>query len=243
MSKITLIRHGQASFGAQNYDRLSDLGRQQAAAVGEYFLQHQIKFDRIIHGQMSRQVETAQIMARSKQHASELLQDKGADEFDSDQLLSYYLPILAASSDDYYAKIYSQRKWFANGQDFEVIFRALLLLWQQDTNCPFESWLDFRQRVLSLFNRIETKFSGDKKIALVTSGGLISVAMQYILGFEDQTFTDMNLTINNASVTEIKLNRSTEKSTDQQKINAHLLCFNNISPLIMKQQPQLITRK
>lgn len=251
MSKITLIRHGQASFGADNYDLLSDIGRLQAAALGEYFLEHRIKFDTIIHGQMSRQTETAQIMAKSKNHSAELVLDKGADEFDSENLIKHYLPKLATISDDYYQIVNSEKKWFINGQNFVFVFKGLIKLWQQDQNCPFESWIDFRIRVIDLLNRIRLQYGTNKKIALVTSGGLISVTMQAILGLEEEKFVDLNLTINNASVSEIKMNEqnvSYENSYDntndnEHSINASLLCFNNISPLVLKKQPQLITRK
>ncbi len=253
MSKIYLIRHGQASLGAENYDQLSEIGRQQAAALGEYFLDHGIQFDEIIHGQMSRQTETAQIMARSKQFVGKLILDIGADEFDSDSLLNYYLPILAKTSEEFHQKIYSENKWFSNGRDFELIFRALIALWQQDESCPFESWKLFRNRSLNLLNRIRKDHGTRRKIALVTSGGLISATMQAILGFDDLTFIDMNLTINNASVTEInisgiKVGNSTERSTqdylqEDETISAKLQCFNNISPLLIKKQPHLITRK
>ena len=248
MSKIFLIRHGQASLGAENYDRLSEIGRQQAAALGEYFLNHQIKFDTIIHGQMSRQTETAQIMAQSKGYSGALDLDAGADEFDSDGLLEHYLPTLAKQSEQFHRKIHSEQKWFTKGKDFELIFRALINLWQQDKNCPFESWLKFRARVFNLLNRIRQSNGANKKIALVTSGGLISVALQSILGFDDHTFVDMNLTINNASISEIKIKELPDVSkqsdpSSNKNIAARLVCFNNISPLVMKKQPHLITLK
>ena len=37
LAELTLVRHGQASFGAANYDQLSDLGMQQSRWLGEYF--------------------------------------------------------------------------------------------------------------------------------------------------------------------------------------------------------------
>lgn len=243
ISKITLIRHGQASFGAENYDQLSDLGRLQAAALGEFFLNHQIKFDRIIHGEMSRQMETAQILAKSKGHQSDLISDRDANEFDSDNVLKHYLPILAGQSEEFHRKIYSTKKWYSQPKDFELIFRALINLWQQDKKCPFESWVDFRQRSIELLNRIRIQQGANKKIALVTSGGLISVVMQAILKFDDHIFMDMNLTINNASVTEIKINSLKNNKKTNQNLNANLLSFNNISPLIVKKRSELITRK
>ena len=36
MGNLTLIRHGQASFGEKDYDNLSDLGRKQGHLLGEY---------------------------------------------------------------------------------------------------------------------------------------------------------------------------------------------------------------
>jgi len=243
MSRITLIRHGQASFGAENYDQLSDLGRSQAAALGEYFLSQQIKFDKIIHGSMSRQMETAQILAKSKLHQSDLITDEDANEFDSDNVLKHYLPILAGQSDEFHRKIYSEKKWYSQPKDFELIFRALISLWQQDKSCPFESWSSFRQRSIAFLNRIRTQHGINKKIALVTSGGLISVAMQAILRFDDQVFMDMNLTINNASVTEITVNQLDKDKTKDQILEANLLTFNNISPLVIKGRSELITRK
>lgn len=242
MCKITLIRHGQASFGAENYDLLSDIGREQAAAVGDYFKMHQIKFDAIFHGEMSRQTETAQIMAKSMDYTNNLMVDPGANEFDSDYLLKHYLPILAKQSEEFHQRIYSKDKWFSNGETFELVFKALIKLWQQDKDCPFESWTLFNQRVLDILNRIKEKYSSNKKIALVTSGGLISVTVQAILSAKESSFMDMNLTINNASITEILMRESKHLQADTL-LSARLLGFNNISPLKIKNKKHLITRK
>jgi len=243
MSKITLIRHGQASFGAKNYDLLSDIGRQQASALGEYFLEHNIEFDKIIHGEMSRQTETAQIMAKACGFSDELILNPGVNEFNSDHLLSYYLPKLAEASNQYHQIINAKQAWFNQQENFELIFRELINIWQQDANCPFESWNSFKQRILVMLNQIKSDHDSDQRIALVTSGGLISVTMQSILGFDNQTFMDMNLTINNASVTEIIIQPLTENTDYKQKIEAKLLSFNNITPLLIKKQKHLITRK
>jgi broad specificity phosphatase PhoE len=45
MGNIYLVRHGQASFGAENYDQLSTLGQQQSQRLGEYFAQKGIQFE------------------------------------------------------------------------------------------------------------------------------------------------------------------------------------------------------
>jgi broad specificity phosphatase PhoE len=54
-----MIRHGQASFGSENYDRLSQKGRIQARVVAEYLEAAGISADLIYSGEMKRQTGTA----------------------------------------------------------------------------------------------------------------------------------------------------------------------------------------
>jgi broad specificity phosphatase PhoE len=59
MAEIYLVRHAQGSFGSDEYDRLSAVGRRQAAAAGEYFRRTLTQTPRIISGSLRRQQETA----------------------------------------------------------------------------------------------------------------------------------------------------------------------------------------
>ena len=59
MAKLFVVRHGQASFGAEDYDALSDLGRQQARWLGDYFAERGIRFQRAMSGSLKRQRDTA----------------------------------------------------------------------------------------------------------------------------------------------------------------------------------------
>jgi broad specificity phosphatase PhoE len=61
MAIIYLIRHGQASFGAEDYDRLSELGRRQSQVLGEYFRGAGVVFDAVYSGDLLRQRETARL--------------------------------------------------------------------------------------------------------------------------------------------------------------------------------------
>ncbi len=71
MSQLFLVRHGQASFGAANYDQLSALGYQQSAWLGEHFAELGIQFSRIVTGTLARQQQTAaSILETSGQYAS-----------------------------------------------------------------------------------------------------------------------------------------------------------------------------
>ena len=50
MGELVLVRHGQASFGAEDYDKLSPLGHQQSKWLGEYFKAHDLQFDAVWRG-------------------------------------------------------------------------------------------------------------------------------------------------------------------------------------------------
>lgn len=257
MSHIYLIRHGQASFGAENYDQLSELGQRQAKVIGDYFASQGAIIADVVHGDMSRQQQTAKILAKQAGYTDELVCLPDANEFDSENLIKHYLPILAAQSSRLNEIIKSGDRWWKKPDDFESFFCALVALWQADSNCPFESWNTFQARCMQCLNDVAAlqkqacdsgiKNEHQKKkgvTILATSGGLISVIMQSILNFDNRSFMDMNLTTNNASISEIIWN-GTEKTEKQNPIRKRnrLLSFNNITPLVLAKDRQLITRK
>jgi broad specificity phosphatase PhoE len=55
---LYLVRHGQASFGADDYDQLSALGHKQALRLGEYFRLKGVTFNTAITGTLKRQTQT-----------------------------------------------------------------------------------------------------------------------------------------------------------------------------------------
>lgn len=65
MGTLLLIRHGQASFGALDYDQLSELGRHQAAVLGQSLADRQVKPTRLVTGSMRRQRDTLELAARA----------------------------------------------------------------------------------------------------------------------------------------------------------------------------------
>ena len=58
MGSLYLVRHGQASFAADNYDVLSPLGRRQSVRLGEYFRYKGLHFDAALSGTLTRQIQT-----------------------------------------------------------------------------------------------------------------------------------------------------------------------------------------
>jgi broad specificity phosphatase PhoE len=50
MGHLYLVRHGQASLGAADYDQLSPLGQQQSLRLGEHWQAQGLRFDAVITG-------------------------------------------------------------------------------------------------------------------------------------------------------------------------------------------------
>ncbi|MCP4691557.1 MAG: histidine phosphatase family protein, partial [Desulfobacterales bacterium] len=62
MCELWFIRHGQASFGASNYDKLSGTGIRQCEILGAFFSNTGRRFARVYSGRMVRQIDTAKIV-------------------------------------------------------------------------------------------------------------------------------------------------------------------------------------
>ena len=89
MSTLHLVRHGQASFGADDYDRLSDLGWHQSRRLGEYWRGKGQQFDRVIVGTLRRQNETWQGIAEGlgiSPGSLPLMQTPSLNEYDSHEI-------------------------------------------------------------------------------------------------------------------------------------------------------------
>lgn len=55
MNVVHLVRHGPASFGADDHDRLSDLDRKQGQLAGKHFASQSVTPIRFVQGEMLRQ--------------------------------------------------------------------------------------------------------------------------------------------------------------------------------------------
>ena len=59
MPIVLLVRHGQASFGGDDYDQLSELGRRQAELTGRWLRDRGLRRPVAVHGSLRRQRDTA----------------------------------------------------------------------------------------------------------------------------------------------------------------------------------------
>jgi broad specificity phosphatase PhoE len=191
MAELYLVRHGQASFGAENYDALSPSGRTQSLWLGEYFAQARLRFDRVVIGTMQRHRQTAEaILAGMGGPQIEIAEDAGLNEYDFQALFAALgeagLPLgLSAAS---------------SKRDFYKALQQVLQLWAEDRlpgRVP-ETWHQFQTRVQRA--RAAIQRSGGGRVLAVSSGGPIAVTAQQILQAPAATAIALNMQIRNSSV-------------------------------------------
>jgi broad specificity phosphatase PhoE len=213
VSEFYLVRHGQASFGAQNYDKLSDLGHQQAIWLGEYFAQRQMAFSGLYRGDMVRHQETADGILSGLLSPVPIQICPGFNEFDFKNIGEVYgqLNPQGALPDN------------ALPADFYRLLKRAMLAWSQDllpAELLTETWADFQLRVTESLQLVCGQ-KADKPALIVSSGGAISMLMSLVLGLNASQVIELNMQIKNTSVSHFYYNSSTVR----------LSSFNNIGHL------------
>ena len=91
MGVLLLVRHGQASLGTADYDRLSDVGRRQAQVTGARLARTDLAVDRVVSRALTRQRDTAEaVLAALGWPASRLRTDERLDEYDHVGVMALY---------------------------------------------------------------------------------------------------------------------------------------------------------
>jgi broad specificity phosphatase PhoE len=195
MPTLYLVRHGQASFGAADYDNLSDLGHQQAELLGRYFKAKNLHFDAAYAGTLRRHAQTFSGIAQGMSLDQAALLRPGLNEYDSDAIVEaiHPEPLSRERSPENY------RKHFR-------LLRDGLSAWMDGKTEPrgMPHYADFVSGITDVLDEVRTQYGGndDARILICSSGGPISTAVGYILGTSAQTTIELNLRIRNTSVTE-----------------------------------------
>jgi len=195
MGTLYLVRHGQASFGADDYDQLSPLGERQSVRLGEHFREHGLRFEAVITGTLRRHVQTWDGLSQGLGWATEPLAWPGLNEYDSAALIEALnaQPPDALTSPDGYR------------QHFRLL-REALRQWMAGVVAPrgMPSYRDFVAGVTSALDHVRTQHSGN--VLIVSSGGPIATAVGQLLGTSAETTIELNLRMRNTSVTELSFN-------------------------------------
>lgn len=207
MSEIILVRHGQASFGADSYDKLSDLGVEQVKRLAQHWSELGERFDHIYCGSLLRQRETAnELLGLVDGEPSAATENPAFNEYDGDPLMRIYLRDHAAN-EGYETPL----AWpIREERLFQRVFEAACAKWisgeltpaEEDTD--FEPWGDFQARVHGAIDEIMVQHGGGARILISTSGGVIAMALQRVLQYPDQTVITTNWMVRNSSVSRVK---------------------------------------
>ncbi len=95
MASLYLIRHGQASFGAENYDSLSDLGVDQCRRLGVWWRERGHVPARVLVGPMVRHRQSAEAFAEGYARSLDMTTLGDLAEFDHENVLEVYRPDFA----------------------------------------------------------------------------------------------------------------------------------------------------
>lgn len=189
MGEITLVRHGQANSSATDeagYDRLTELGHQQARWLGDWMAAHDGPFDQVFAGTLRRQQETAAGLGFADVQTDPRLNE-----------ITYY--DLTAEMD-----VHAPDMKREGPEDFATHFPATLTAWRDGHIKGSESFEAFGQRVADVL--AEAAQPG-KRILCVTSGGVIARAVAHILHLDIPQMAQIALPILNTSVHRIHVTR------------------------------------
>lgn len=192
MGTLYLIRHGQASFGAPDYDQLSALGMRQSVRLGEYLAQRGITFDTVLAGTLKRHAQTWEGIAQGASFTHTPALWPGLNEYDSEAVVRAIHPQPLPPAD--------------TPQQYRHHFRLLregLAAWMQGTTSPagMPTYPEFVRGVTDALDHVRASAQGN--VLIVSSGGPISTAVGQVLETSPATTIELNLRIRNASITEL----------------------------------------
>ncbi len=234
MGSIYLIRHGQASFGADDYDVLSPLGVRQAKVLGDHLAQLGLGLDRCLSGSLRRQQHTAtsalQRCVAAGMSAPELEIDPAFNEFDAEAVIRGLLPAMLP---DEPGALEILRNPKDNRAAFQHLFARIIRRWVsgQYDQPGHETWQAFVDTVGGGLQRLLARAERGQNIAVFTSGGTITALLHLLTGVPAERAFELNWQIVNTS-----LSRLTFRGDE-----ATLASFNSRVHLELLKTPELIT--
>lgn len=226
MSVLTLVRHGQASFGAERYDRLSPLGERQAEHLREHFETIGQPPDRLIAGRPDRQQSTARILAGPRN--IDITIDEAFDEYDAGTLLRLHAERHGTTITDLMG---------ADGRidprRFQRRLETVGLAWiaGELADPTLERWSDFRARVARGLATAMDRADRGTRVIVCTSAGVIGAAVGELLGLGDREALKLSWSVHNSSMTQILFD-------DERR---SLRCFNATPHLEHPKRRSLLT--
>ncbi|ACT60532.1 histidine phosphatase family protein [Hirschia baltica] len=208
MPRLHFVRHGQASFGAKDYDNLSEIGHLQSKVLGKAMWREGA--GRLYSGTLKRHCQTAEGFAAGVAYE----QEPRWNEFDYLNIIGAMRPEFDSSQaiGDFVAKSKNPNL------EFQAIYDAAVQRWadgenDQDYN---ESRSDFRLRIRSAIDDLANSLPKDGTAFVFSSGGPISAVVQEVMDLSETTTRQVERVLHNASVTTISVSSN----------RTHMIAFN-----------------
>lgn len=227
MATIYLIRHGQASFGQENYDQLSKKGWEQGRLLGRW-LKGKVAPAAVFGGNMERHRETVEaITGGFGDKLPDMQAVEGFNEFDHTEMVQRLRPEWADRE-----KMTQDLAAFPKpATAFQQVFEQAMVRWvggEYDGEYA-ETWPDFQARVITALSEM-IEYTDGGHVLVSTSGGPIAVIAQHLLQLSDRKTLEMNSVIANSSVSRLLYSGSRRT----------LAVFNNYSHL-EAEDPSLVS--
>lgn len=211
MSFLYLVRHGQADRLGKDYDNLTNLGWEQAKALGGYFLNQRIEFDSIFTGTLNRQKQTAsgitQVFESEKFCFPSAIESEYWNEFDPRMWLGLAAKIRNVDAD--FAKTYEDYKQsWEKGETktrdhFQTLIQKVLSDWVNGIWDPVEpyTFLEYIEQVQSGLQMIPNEA---KSTLIVSSSTPVAIVMGLTCGIAPRAFPVFMKHILNSSLSVFK---------------------------------------
>lgn len=208
MSRLILVRHGQAHAFAEDSDRLTERGEAQARQFGAWFAAQGVAVDEVRCGGLLRHRQTVGQIASVCAGLPAAVIDERWNEFDSTAILARLAPLLAAREPRFaemWAASEAHRKTAEVNRYFQRMFEVLMTQWVRGelTAEGVESWAEFRTRVREGLREIVEGAVERRTVLVVASGGSIATAVAGVLRAPDATALELNWRMRNTAVTEM----------------------------------------
>lgn len=213
MSALYLLRHGQAGT-RDDYDKLSDLGHEQARLLGQYLSRQELKLTALFCGGMRRQRETAQYTIDAFNAAGlplpELVIDERWNEFDLNQVYGEIAPQLAASDDEFRREYEQMMATYTDPtatfhRESTMLDIKVFRAWVSG-QVPFngESWPAFCSRITGALNDLR-RYAELGHVAVFTSATPTAISVAYSMGVSDIRAARMAGLSYNSSISTLRI--------------------------------------
>ncbi len=201
MSRILLVRHGQASWGKKDYDVLTDLGLQQAQITGEALRDRGIAPDVVVVGALRRQQLTATALVEAAGWDVHPEIDPGWDEYDHTAIITGHKPAYRSMT----LMKADLARTFRPYRAFMLMFEKAMVRWaegEHDEDYP-EPFTAFCNRVEDAFERVMSRLGPNQTAVVCSSAGAITWALTTVLDGDPYLWGRLQRVMMNTSISTV----------------------------------------